>query len=316
VPPSSSLDVICVGRAAVDLYAEQIGAPLEDATSFAKYLGGSPANVAVGARKLGLKTAMITRVGVDPLGTFVKKALDGYGVDTSRVKVDKTHLTALVILGIQPPDKFPILFYREGCADIQLAPKDIDDNWVASARAVVLSATHLSQKNPRAAMHAVMDAASGKRREIVLDLDWRPFLWPDNGAGAKPIYAEAIARCSLVVGTEEEVEAAGGIDVVRKKCRGAVVMKRGPRGCTVFPKKGPAVDVPGFKIEVLNVLGAGDAFLSGFIKGYLSGWELPRCARLANAVGAIVVTRHGCAPAMPSWDEVEKFVRASGEAAL
>jgi 5-dehydro-2-deoxygluconokinase len=315
VPTEPSLDAICVGRAAVDLYAEQVGVPLEDVTSFAKYVGGSPANVSVGARKLGLKTAMLTRVGKDPLGSFVKKALEGYGVDVSRVVTDEGgHLTALVILGIEPPDRFPILFYREQCADIQLGPGDVDPAWIASARAVVLSGTHLSRSPSREANQKIVEAARGAGREVVLDLDWRPFLWPGNGAGAKPVYAEFVSRCSLVVGTEEEAEAAGGIELLRAKCPGVLVVKRGPRGCTVFSKKAPPVDVPGFKIDVLNVLGAGDAFLSGFLRGYLSGWELPRCARLANAVGGIVVTRHGCAPAMPSFAEVEQFLKDRGEA--
>ncbi len=307
------LDVICVGRAAVDLYAEQIGVPLEDVSSFAKYLGGSPANVSVGARKLGLSTAMLTRVGDEPLGRFVTKALAGHGVDVSRVVVDPGHQTALVVLGIEPPDRFPILFYRQGCADIQLCEADVDSSWIASARASVLSGTHLSQPQSRAALHKVADAASGAGRELVLDLDWRPFLWPDNGRGAAGIYTELVSRCTLVVGTEEEAEAAGGVEHLRRTCPGTLVVKRGARGCTVFPKSGQPFDVPGFKIDVLNVLGAGDAFLSGFLKGYLSGWDLRRCARLANAVGAIVVTRHGCAPAMPTFEEVEQFLAARGE---
>ncbi len=309
-----TLDVICVGRAAIDLYAEQVGVPLEDVTSFAKYVGGSPANVSVGAAKLGLKTAMLTRVGKEPLGAFVRKALQGYGVDVSHVIDDVDHKTALVLLGIQPPDRFPILFYRDNCADIQLAPADVDRKWVQTARAVVLSGTHLSRSPAREATHAAIAAALEARREVVLDLDWRPFLWPEPER-APAVYAETVSRCSLVVGTEEEVEAAGGPAKLRELTPGTLVMKRGPRGCTVYPRGEDGIDVPGFPIQVLNVLGAGDAFLSGFLRGWLNGWDLKRSARLANAVGAIVVTRHGCAPAMPTFPEVEQFLQALGEAA-
>ncbi len=304
----SSLDVICVGRAAVDLYAEQVGVPLEDVRSFAKYLGGSPGNVSVGTAKLGLKSAMLTRVGAEPLGHFVKAALQGYGVDVSHVVDDPLHQTALVILGIQPPDKFPLLFYREQCADIHLAPGDVDAAWIASARAVVLSGTALSRSPSREATLAVLDAALAAGKQAVLDLDWRPTLWPEGPAAARDRYLSVAGRCHVVVGTEEEAEAAGGVERLRAICRGVLIVKRGPRGCTVFPHGAQPFDVPGFPIEVLNVLGAGDAFLSGFLKGHLSGWELRRSARLANAVGAIVVTRHGCAPAMPTLAEVEAFL--------
>jgi 5-dehydro-2-deoxygluconokinase len=304
----SSLDVICVGRAAVDLYAEQVGVPLEDVTSFAKYLGGSPGNVSVGTAKLGLSSAMLTRVGDEPLGRFVRRALEGYGVDVSHVVADPGHQTALVILGIQPPDQFPILFYREACADIHLSPGDVDAAWIASARAVVLSGTALSRSPSREATLAALEAALAAGKQVVLDLDWRPFLWPEGPAAARDRYLSVAARCQVVVGTEEEAEAAGGVERLRGVCKGVLIVKRGPRGCTVFQH------VPGFKIEVLNVLGAGDAFLSGFLRGHLRGWELRRSARLANAVGAIVVTRHGCAPAMPSFAEVEQFLADQKEA--
>ncbi len=310
----SNLDVICVGRAAVDLYAEQVGVPLEEVRSFAKYLGGSPANVAVGVSRLGLRSAMLTRVGDEPLGRFVTQALEGYGVDTSRVVRDGQRKTALVILGIEPPERFPILFYRDGCADIELSAKDVEPRWIATSRAVVLSGTALSRNPSREATHAVLEAARAAGRTTVLDLDWRPFLWPEGPADARAQYLAVAARCDVVVGTEEEAEAAGGVERLRDVCRGVLIVKRGPRGCTVFAAGQPAVDVPGFEIQILNVLGAGDAFLAGFLRGHLSDWELRRSARLANAVGAIVVTRHGCAPAMPTFEEVEQFLRDRGEA--
>lgn len=304
----AELDVICVGRAAVDLYAEQVGIPLEDVTSFAKYVGGCPGNISVGTSKLGLKSAMLTRVGDEPLGRFVRQALAGYGVDVRQVRLDPKHLTGLVVLGIQPPDRFPLLFFRENCADIHLSPTDIDPDFVGSASAIVLSGTGLSRSPSKEAHDTILDAASRAGTKVVLDLDWRPMLWPVPADEARTTYQRVLPRTSLVVGTEEEVTVAGGVDAVRRLTPGVLVMKRGPRGCTVYAPGNTGVDVPGFAIEILNVLGAGDAFLSGFLRGWLRGWSLERSARLANAVGAIVVTRHGCAPAMPRFEEVEQFL--------
>ncbi len=312
---SRTPDVICMGRAAVDLYAEQVGAPLEDVTSFAKYLGGSPANIAVGTSRLGLASAMFTKVGDEPLGRFVKKALEGYGVDTRAVTSDPAHLTGLVILGIQPPEKFPILFYREQCADIHLSVADVDPAFIASAKALVVSGTGVSRQPSRDATHQAIRVAREAGRRVVMDIDWRPTLWLADPVAAQVELGKVVAQASLVVGTEEEAEVAGGVEYLRRTCPGTVVVKRGPRGCTVFAKGEPGVDVSGFKIEVLNVLGAGDGFLSGFLRGWLHDWPLQRCAKLANAVGAIVVTKHGCAPAMPTFAEVEAFFRHHGAGA-
>ncbi len=312
---SLPFDVICMGRAAVDLYAEQVGVPLEDVSSFAKYVGGSPANIAVGTSKLGLKSAMLSRVGNEPLGRFVKKALADYGVDVSSIKDDPAHLTGLVILGIQPPETFPILFYREQCADIHLSPDDVDGAFIASAKALVVSGTGVSQSPSREATHQAIAAARAASAKVVLDIDWRPTLWPGGPTEAVDELSRVVEQASLVVGTEEEAEVAGGVAALRRLCPGTVVVKRGPRGCTVFPRGAAGEDVSGFKIEVLNVLGAGDGFLSGFLRGYLHDWKLSRCAKLANAVGAIVVTRHGCAPAMPTFPEVEAFFEAHGAGA-
>ncbi len=325
------LDLVCMGRAAVDLYGEQVGGRLEDMQSFAKYLGGSPANTSVGASRLGLAAAMLTRVGDEHNGRFVRETLAREGVDVSQVRTDPVRLTALVFLGILDPDTFPLVFYRAQCADMGLCIDDIDPAFVGSARALLVSGTHLSQPDTRAACLAAMHAARAAGTRVVLDIDYRPVLWglTAPGLGEKRYVASddvsralqaVLPLCDLVVGTEEEVHIAGGssdsaaaLRRIREVTPALVVMKRGPMGCTAYP--GPIPDAiddgihgPGFPVEVFNVLGAGDAFMAGLLRGWVRDEPLADALRYANACGAIVVSRHGCAPAMPSWTELTHFL--------
>jgi 5-dehydro-2-deoxygluconokinase len=317
--PAPDLDVVVVGRAAIDLYAEQVGRPLEEVESFRRYLGGCAGNIAVGTARLGLKSAMLTRVGDEALGTFVTRFLAGEGVDVTQVKRDPKHLTGLVVLGIDPPKNFPLLFFRENCADINLEPGDVDGAFLRRTNAVVITGTGLSKEPSRTANLRIVELAKSNGIKVALDLDYRPTLWPSRDAsraGLEPV----ILNADLVVGTEEEFQVAGGsadAEVaaanVRRLAPGTIVMKRGERGCDVWPAPGsdPIHGRP-YSIKVLNVLGAGDGFMSGFLYGWLRGWDPHRTARLANAVGAIVVTRHGCAPAMPYYKEVEAFFEEQG----
>ena len=325
------LDIVCMGRAAVDLYGEQIGGRLEDMRSFAKYLGGSPANTAVGVARLGLKPAMLTRVGDEHLGRFVRERLAAEGVDVGHVTTDPERLTALVFLGIRDRDTFPLVFYRDRCADMAISVDDVDPALMASSRALLLSGTHLSQPETRAACEraAVLARAAGAR--VVLDIDYRPVLWGLTAPGlGEQRYVESarvsaelqriVPACDLVVGTEEEIRIAGGsIDTrtalrqLRAATAATIVMKQGPMGCTVFAGEigddlEHGIVGPGFPVEVFNVLGAGDAFMAGFLRGWLRGEPTDRCAAYANACGALVVSRHGCAPAMPSWIELQHFL--------
>ena len=334
------IDVICMGRAAVDLYGEQVGGRLEDMASFAKYLGGSPANTAVGVARLGLKPAMLTRVGDEHHGRFVRERLAAEGVDVSHVHTDPQRLTALVFLGIRDRDTFPLVFYRDHCADMGLETGDVDATFVASAQALLLSGTHLSQPGTRAACRHAVALARAAGTRVVLDIDYRPVLWGLTGPGLgeqRYVASDAVseqlqtmlADCDLVVGTEEEIRIAGGsgntlaaLRNLRTLTAATLVMKRGPMGCVVF-----ADDIPcaieqglvgrGFPVEVFNVLGAGDAFMAGFLRGWLRGEPTERCSAWANACGALVVSRHGCAPAMPSWAELQHFMaHGSAEHAL
>jgi 5-dehydro-2-deoxygluconokinase len=325
------LDLICLGRAAVDLYGEQVGGRLEDVASFAKSLGGCAANTAVGAARLGLRVAMLTRVGDEHMGRFVRETLAAEGVDVSHVATDPTRLTALVVLGIRDREHFPHIFYRENCADMALSPEDFDEAFIGSATALLVTGTHFSTPQVDAASRAAVGHARASGTKVVFDIDYRPVLWGVTGHGAgerrfvpaghvTATLQSILPACDLVVGTEDEFHVLGGttdtvgaLREVRRLTAAVLVLKRGPMGCAVFERGVPdrldhGLVAPGFPVEVFNVLGAGDAFMAGFLRGWLRGLPLADCGRLGNACGALVVSRHGCAPAMPSWEELTRFL--------
>ncbi len=334
-----SFELACIGRAAVDLYGEQVGCRLEDVTTFAKYLGGSPANTAVGSSRLGIRSAMVTRVGNEQNGNFVRETLAREGVDVSQVSTDPERFTALVFLAIRDHDTFPHIFYRDRCADMALASSHIDPAFIASCGAVLVSGTHLSQDGTLAACERAIAAARDAGAKVILDIDYRPVLWglapPGDGAQRYVASQDVTARiapllpdCDLIVGTEEEIRIAGGapevglsqtegtlaaLRAIRKASQALIVLKRGAAGCVAFEGEIPAsieagLVVPGFPVEVFNVLGAGDAFMAGFLRGWLRGEPVETCCRYGNACGALVVSRHGCAPAMPSEAELQHFL--------
>jgi 5-dehydro-2-deoxygluconokinase len=317
-------DLICMGRAAVDLYGEQIGARLEDQTSFAKYLGGCPANIAVGSSRLGLKAAMLTRVGDEHNGRFVRETLASEGVDVSHVGTDPKRLTALVFLSIKDRDSFPLIFYRHDCADMAVSAGDFDAGFIGSAKALLVSGTHFSQPKTAQACFAAIEHAG----KFVFDIDYRPVLWglaspgrgEDRFVKSKSVteaMQKVIPLAHLVIGTEEEFHIAAGcedteeaIRTLQKISKAILVVKRGPLGCSVH-ERSSSFHEKGFPVEVFNILGAGDGFAAGFLSGWLKGMALEECARRANACGALVVSRHGCAPAMPSGSELELFLSRS-----
>lgn len=326
-----SLDLIAIGRSSVDLYGEQVGGRLEEMRSFAKYVGGSPANTAIGGARLGLATGLITGVGADHMGRFIKEQLAREGVDPRGVKEDPARLTALVILGIRDRETFPLIFYRENCADMALSEADIDADYIRSAGAVLINGTHLSQPNVFAASMRAVEIAKAAGGKVVFDIDYRPVLWGlearDKGENRFVANAEVTARlqqvaplCDLIVGTDEEIHILGGSEntiaalrAIRAKSKALIILKLGAEGCAAFAGAIPdkvenSLVVPGFPVEVFNVLGAGDAFMAGFLRGWLRGESAERCCTLGNAAGAIVVSRHGCAPAMPTWTEMEYFL--------
>jgi 5-dehydro-2-deoxygluconokinase len=327
-----SLDLIAIGRVSVDLYGQQVGSRLEDVATFAKAVGGCPANVAIGAARLGLRSALITRVGDEPMGRFVREQLAREGVETGGVHVDPQRLTALVLLSVRDAQTFPLIFYRENCADSALTEGDIDEPFIASAHAILVTGTHFSLPAAARAQRKAIDIARAHGRSVILDIDYRPNLWGIGGhAAGESRYARServtqalapvLPDCQLIVGTEEEMHVAAGIEDtlaairhIRSLTAAVIVCKRGARGCVVFPGEIPTtleggVVAAGLDIEIYNVLGAGDAFLAGFLCGYLRGEPHAVSARLANACGALAVSRLLCSPEFPTRAELDHFLR-------
>jgi 5-dehydro-2-deoxygluconokinase len=325
------LDIVCLGRFGVDFYAQQIGARLEDVTSFAKYLGGSSANTAFGCARLGLAAGLISRVGDDAMGRFLVETIAREGCDVSHVGVDPSRLTAAVVLGIEDKDTFPLIFLRENCADMAIGDAEIDEAYIARSRVLLITGTHFSTAYIDGVSNRALDRAHAHDVRTVLDIDYRPVLWglTKRGDGETRYIASdtvtahlqrLLPRFDLVIGTIEEFNIAGGsTDIMRslaavRACSDAVlVVKRGPLGCAVIDGPVPAslddaFNGSGVRVEVLNVLGAGDAFSSGFMSGWVRGEDYGACARYANACGALVVSRHGCAPAMPTRVELDYFL--------
>ena len=327
-----TLDIITIGRASVDLYGAQVGGRLEDMGSFEKYIGGSPTNIACGAARLGLRAGLITRVGDEHMGRFIREQLAREGVSTDGVITDPDRLTALAILGIRDEDQFPLIFYRENCADMALDEGDIDEGFIASSRAVVVTGTHLSHPRTEAAVQKALDLARKHGLRTALDIDYRPNLWGVAGHGdgesrfveSGAVTAKLLSTLhyfDLIVGTEEEFHIAGGstdtiaaLRAVRAVSDAVLVCKRGAKGAVAFEGAIPdslddGQSGPGFPIEVFNVLGAGDGFFAGLMKGWMDGEAWPQALEYANACGAFAVSRHGCTPAYPTWEELQFFLR-------
>jgi 5-dehydro-2-deoxygluconokinase len=331
-----SFDLITMGRSSIDLYANDIGAPFPDIKSFAAYVGGSPTNIAVGARRLGLKTAVLTALGDDPVADFILKFLRQEGVETQYIPRKPGTRTSAVVLGIEPPDKFPLVYYRDNCADNQLSIDDVLQTPLRECRIFEFSGTGLSKEPSRSANLFAAEQAKAAGSTVVLDVDFRPNQWHDARAFGVIVRA-ALPLVDVVLGTEDECKAvtltdpaqvsvshsqisgarvagdlAGAVQAMQRRGPRVIVVKRGEKGATVFEASKAAVDVPGFPVEVHNVLGAGDAFAAGFIYGLVKGWDYYKAARMGNAGGAIVVTRHGCANFMAYEDEALNFIQERG----
>jgi len=331
-----SFDLITMGRSSIDLYSNDVGAPFVEITNFAAYVGGSPTNIAVGARRLNVKTALLTAVGMDPVGDFILHFLNNEGIETRYIPRKPGARSSAVVLGIEPPDKFPLVFYRDNAADIQLTMDDVLATPIAHCRAFEFAGTNLSKEPSRSATFFAVERAKQNGATVFFDIDFRADQWHDVrafGVNARAI----LPNVDIAIGTEEEILAAmlsdpaqlniqhsqisapeisGNLDAAIQDILdlgpSTLVVKRGPKGATIFQKDNPPFGVPGFPVEVYNVLGAGDAFASGLIYGYLKGWDWYKAARVGNACGAIVVTRHGCANFMAYEEEVLAFVEERG----
>ncbi|MCX5198289.1 5-dehydro-2-deoxygluconokinase [Streptomyces sp. NBC_00249] len=310
-------DLITMGRIGVDLYPLKTGVPLAEADTFGKFLGGSPANVAVAAARLGRRSAVITRTGADPFGAYLRAELRGFGVDDRWAGEVAGYPTPVTFCEIFPPDDFPLYFYRFPKApDLEIRPEEVDRDAVRAARVFWMTGTGLSAEPSRSATLAALEARS-KAGTTVFDLDWRPMLWEGP---PQPWYEQALGRATVAVGNTEECAVATGESEPYAAARALLaagvelaVVKRGPRGVLAVHRDGTAVEVPPVPVTVVNGLGAGDAFGGALCHGLLAGWDLARTLRYANAAGAIVASRLACSTAMPFPHEVEEVLgRAAG----
>ena len=332
-------DTLHMGRSSIDLYSNDIGSPFVDITSFAAYVGGSPTNISVGGRRLGLKTALLTGLGQDPVGDFILKFLQKEGVETRFISRKPGKRSSAVVLGIEPPDSFPLVYYRDNCADIALTIDDVLKAPVSSSKVFQFAGTNLSLEPSRSATLFAAELARQAGTKVVLDIDFRPDQWHDPRAFGV-VVRTALRLVDIVIGTEDEINAAmltdvsrieltdsvsdtqvkGDVDQAIRKMLSmgpqALLQKKGSQGVCVHlvdeQGKIEQIDAPGFPVEVINILGAGDAFAAGFLYGYVKGWDWYKSARMGNACGAIVVTKHGCANFMPTYEEVMDFVEDYG----
>ncbi|WP_405875797.1 MULTISPECIES: 5-dehydro-2-deoxygluconokinase [unclassified Streptomyces] len=312
-------DVLTMGRVGVDVYPLQTGVGLAEVTSFGKYLGGSPTNVAVAAARYGRSSAVITKTGRDPFGEFVQAALEGYGVDSRFVGTSEIAPTPVTFCEIFPPDDFPLYFYRLPKApDLDISAGEVDLGAVRDAAVFWVTGTGLSEEPSRSATLAAL-AHRAKAGATVFDLDWRPMFWADPSE-ARAYYAEALRHTTVAVGNLDECEVATGEREPYAAAKALLaagvelaVVKQGPKGVLAMDRDGAAAEIPPVPVDVVNGLGAGDAFGGALCHGLLSGWDTRRTVSFANAAGAIVAGRLACSDAMPTEAEVDTKLR---EAAL
>jgi len=329
-------DVITYGRSSIDLYSNNIGSPFIDIKEFGAFVGGSPLNIAVGSKRLGLNSALLTAVGNDMVGKFLLNFLKKEGVETAFIPIKDNARTSAVILGIEPPDNFPLVYYRENCADSKMNIDDVMKADIANSRLIEFSATALNVEPSRSAAFFAAERAIENNIPVLVDLDFRADQWHDPRAFGVTTRA-FLNYCKMALGTEEEIlatmlkdpsqikiknqqisapEITGNIDEaikgILKTGVETLIVKRGVKGSSVYLKDGTVIVVPGFPVEVVNILGAGDAFAAGFIYGFLQKWDWYKCCRLANACGAILVTKHGCANFNPTYKEVTDFIESKG----
>ncbi|MCX4885377.1 5-dehydro-2-deoxygluconokinase [Streptomyces sp. NBC_00847] len=312
-------DLITMGRIGVDLYPLQSGVGLAKVETFGKFLGGSATNVAVAAARLGRSTAVITRTGDDPFGTYLHEALKEFGVDDRWVAPVAAYPTPVTFCEIFPPDDFPLYFYRQPKApDLEIHTEELDFFAIRATRVFWITGTGLSEEPSRSATLAALKARD-RAGTTVFDLDWRPVLWNDaawkDPEEARPYYAEALRHATVAVGNLDECEVATGVREPRA-CAEALlaagvelaVVKQGPKGVLAVHRDGTTAEIPPVPVEVANGLGAGDAFGGALVHGLLSGWELAEIVRYANAAGALVASRLACSSAMPTEAEVEDLL--------
>jgi 5-dehydro-2-deoxygluconokinase len=329
-------DLITLGRSCIDLYSQDVGAPFNQITGFDAFVGGSPLNIAVATSRLGIKTSLLTGVGNDKVGEFIIDFLKREKVNTKTIPVKEGSRTSAAVLGIQPPDNFPLVFYRDNAADSMIDIDDVINANISNYKILLISGTALNIEPTRSATFFSVEVANKNNVDVVLDLDFRADQWKDIRSYGLMIRA-ILPNIKIVIGTEEEILASTLNDKSQLNIKNqqisspeisgdinnsisqllslgieTLIVKRGKNGATIFQQNSKTKDVPGFPVKILNVLGAGDAFAGGFLYGILNGWDLYKSCRMGNASGAQVVTKKGCANFMPTLEESMSFIKSNG----
>lgn len=333
---NKKLDIITFGRSSIDLYSQDIGAAFNDIKGFDAFVGGSPLNIAVACARLGAKASLLTAVGNDKVGAFILDFLNKEGINTTGIPVKEKARSSAVVLGIEPPDKFPLVYYRDNAADSQITIDDVLKANIENHKILLINGTALNVEPSRSATFCATEIAIKNNVDVVLDLDFRADQWHDYRAFGLMVRA-ILPKVKIAIGTAEEIlattiseasqvsikdqqisapEIKGDIDdsIAQLLALGIEILlvKRGEKGVSIYKNDHTREDVPGFPVDVLNVLGAGDAFAGGFLYGILQGWDLYKSCRMGNASGAQVVTKKGCANFMPTLKESMSFINEKG----
>jgi len=332
-----SYDLLCMGRSCIDLYSNDIGSPFEEITEFSAFVGGCPTNICTAARRLGVQSSLFTGVGEDPVGDFILHFLDKEDIDRRYTVRKKGRRSSAVILGIEPPEKFPLVYYRDNCADIALTIEDVQKIPIEKFKALLISGTGLSREPSRTATTYAAEVAAENRVTVFMDVDFRADQWLDVQAFGSAVRS-ILSSVDYIIGTSTEIKAAAykgegkaeikhsqvneskveadlikSVHTLLQKGPKRLFQKAGTQGCFMFEiHKDEKTHVPGFPVEVVNTLGAGDGFAGGLLYGFLNNWDWYKSVRFANACGAYLVTQHGCANFMPTQENIQTFLKEHG----
>ncbi|MBW8351547.1 5-dehydro-2-deoxygluconokinase [Bacillus sp. IITD106] len=315
-----SLDLIGIGRLCIDLNADQFNRPMEETSSFSKYVGGSPANITIGASRLGLKTGFIGKVADDQMGRFIVQYLKNNDIDTSVISVDQTGaVTGLAFTEIKSPEDCSILMYRDNVADLKLETAEVSEDYIKQSKALLVSGTALAASPSREAVFLALDYARKNNVVVIMDLDYRPYTWKSPQETAV-YYNLAAEKCDVIIGTREEFDMMEQFeeDFNKDDQKTAkkwfdyhaeiVVIKHGSEGSIAYSINGDSYKGGTFKTKVLKTFGAGDAYASAFIFGLMNGWDIPKAMEYGSASAAIVISKHSCSDAMPTKNEIDEFM--------
>ncbi|GIM46633.1 5-dehydro-2-deoxygluconokinase [Collibacillus ludicampi] len=318
--PNKKMDMIALGRLCIDLNANEINRPMEETMTFTKYVGGSPANIAIGLARLGRKTGFIGRVADDPMGRFIVNYLEKNQIDTSNVITDQSGaVTGLAFTEIKSPTDCSILMYRDNVADLKLEPKDVSEEYIKNSKSLLISGTALAKSPSREAVFLALDYARKHEVIVFFDLDYRPYTWTSPEETAI-YYNLAAEKCDVIIGTRDEFDlmecfennVAHDDDVTAKKWfkyhAKIVVIKHGKEGSIAYTKEGERFEGTIFPAKVLKTFGAGDSYAAGFIYGLMNGWEIPRSMEYGAAAASIVISSHSSSDAMPTVEQIESYI--------